>query len=437
MLYSDINNNNEPSVPYQPVPQPTAPVDSVSHWSEDQTMPPTDRIPPYQQPQPTPPPDKRPPSRGLRTGAIIALTVLLAAVFGTGLFAGWQFGHGSSTAVVTPPASSSGQLQSGSNPQPTVPALSSNNLDAVREAVVAKITPTVVQINVTTSQGSAIGSGVIIDKRGYVVTNNHVVDGAQTIQVVMSDGTKLVGKVSGTDPADDLAVVKINPPTNMPVATLGNSSQLKVGEEVLAIGNPLGITQTVTNGIVSALNRTVSEGQGGANLPDAVQTDAPINPGNSGGALVDLQGNLIGIPTLTAIDPEFNAPASGVGFAIPSNRVSFIVPQIIQSGKVTHTGRAALGISAVAVDQTVQFQDNLSVDHGVLISGLVNGGGAQRAGLQVGDVIVQVSNQDVTDTSTLTAVLITKSPGDTVPVTIYRGSQQMTINVTLSELQAG
>ena len=435
MLYSDVNNNNEPPVPYQPVPQSTEPVDSVSHWSADQTMPPTDRIPLYQQPRPTPPPDKRPPARGLRTGAIIALTILIAAVFGTGLFAGWQFGHGSSTAVANPPASS--QLQSGSNTQPSVPALSGNNLESVREAVVAKVTPTVVQINVTTTQGSALGSGVIIDKRGYVVTNNHVVSGAQTIQVVMSDGTKLVGQVSGTDPADDLAVVKINPPANMPVVKLGDSSKLKVGQEVLAVGNPLGITQTVTNGIVSALNRTVPEGQGGANLPDAVQTDAPINPGNSGGALVDLQGNLIGIPTLTAIDPEFNAPASGVGFAIPSNRVNFVVPQIIQSGKVTHTGRAALGISAVPVDQTVQFQDNLSVDHGVMISGLVNGSGAQRAGLQVNDVIVQVNNQDVTDTSTLTAALMTKSPGDTVPVKIYRGSQQMTVNVTLSELQAG
>lgn len=451
MLYSDINND-EPSVPYQPVPQPTTPVDdSVSHWSADQTLPSTARTSPYQQlpPTPTPPPPtpvppanagsraSTAPARGLRTGAIIALTVLIAAVFGTGLFAGWQFGHGSSTITATTPGTTGGQLQTGSNPQPTVPALSGSNLESVREAVVAKVTPTVVQINVTTNQGSAIGSGVIIDKRGYIVTNNHVVAGAQTIQVVLSDGAKLAGQVTGTDPADDLAIVKITPPANMPVATLGNSSQLKVGQEVLAIGNPLGITQTVTNGIVSALNRTVSEGQGGANLPDAIQTDAPINPGNSGGALVDMQGNLIGIPTLTAIDPEFNAPATGVGFAIPSNRVSFIAPQIIQSGKVTHTGRAALGISAVAVDQSVQFQDNLSVDHGVLISGLVPGGGAQKAGLQAGDVIVQVNNQDVTDTSTLTAALMTKSPGEIVPVKIYRGNQQLTVNVTLSELQAG
>jgi S1-C subfamily serine protease len=129
-------------------------------------------------------------------------------------------------------------------------------------------------------------------------------------------------------------VVKINPPANIVVAPLGDSSKLAVGEDVLAIGNPLGNTQTITKGIISALGRNVSE-DGGATLPNVIQTDAPINPGNSGGALVDLQGNLIGIPTLAAIDPEFKTPASGVGFAIASNRVAFIVPQIIQNGSVT------------------------------------------------------------------------------------------------------
>src|SRR5437764_6761375 len=168
----------------------------------------------------------------------------------------------------------------------------------------------------------------------------------------------------------------------MTVATLGDSSQLRVGQEVLAIGNPLGITQTVTNGIVSALGRTVSEGQGGAVIPNAIQTDAPINPGNSGGALVDLQGNLVGIPTLTAIDPEFNTPANGVGFAIPSNRVKSIVPQIIANGHVTHTGRAALGIRATSVDATLAAQDNLAIDHGALIGSLVAGGPPASAGSQ-------------------------------------------------------
>ena len=274
---------------------------------------------PYQEPrEPAPPPV--PPRRrggGLRTGAIIGLILVLVVVFGVGLFAGWEFGRNGSTL-----APGTGQL----------PPLSGTTLDKVREAVVVKVTPAVVQVNVLTQNGGAIGSGVIIDSRGYIITNNHVVNGAQTIQVVLNDGTKLPAQLSGTDPPDDLAVLKIQPPGNMTVATIGDSSQLRVGQEVLAIGNPLGITQTVTNGIVSALGRTVSEGQGGATISNAIQTDAPINPGNSGGALVDLQGNLVGIPTLTAIDPEFNTPANGVGFAIPSNRVKSIISQIIQTG---------------------------------------------------------------------------------------------------------
>jgi S1-C subfamily serine protease len=244
-------------------------------------------------------------------------SLLLAVVFGVGLFAGWEFGRSGITL-----APNAGQL----------PTLTGTTLDKVREAVVAKVTPAVMQVNVLTQNGGAIGSGVVIDSRGYIITNNHVVNGAQTIQVVLYDGTKLPAQLSGTDPLDDLAVLKIQPRGNMTVATLGDSSQLRVGQEVLAIGNPLGITQTVTNGIVCALGRTISEGQGGATISNAIQTDAPINPGNSGGALVDLQGNLIGIPTLTAIDPEFNTPANGVGFAIPSNREKSIVSQFIQTG---------------------------------------------------------------------------------------------------------
>lgn len=261
---------------------------------------------------PAPPPVPRRGS-GLRTGSIVALTLLLAGVFGVGLFAGWQW-------------------RAGTGPAVTIPALTGTDLDKVREAVVAKVSPAVVQVNVLTQSGGAIGSGVIIDPRGYIVTNNHVVNGAQAIQVVLYDGTKVPAQLAGTDARDDLALLKIQPPANMAVATLGDSSQLRVGQEVLAIGNPLGITQTVTNGIVSALGRAISEGQGLATISDAIQTDAPINPGNSGGALVDLQGNLVGIPTLSAIDPEFNTPANGVGFAIPSNRVKSVVAQIIQAG---------------------------------------------------------------------------------------------------------
>jgi S1-C subfamily serine protease len=370
---------------------------------------------------------------GARAGAIVLLVVLLAVIFGVGLFAGWQFGRTSAASGT----GGVGTLEPSTAPTATVPALSSNNIEAVREAVIAKVKPAVVQVNVTTRNGGGIGSGVIIDRRGYIVTNNHVVSGAQSIQVVLYDGTKLTAQLTGTDPADDLAVIKINPRPNMVVATIGDSSKLQVGQDVLAVGNPLGITQSVTNGIVSALNRTVNEGQGGSTIPGAIQTDAPINPGNSGGALVDMQGNLIGIPTLTAIDPEFNTPANGVGFAIPSNRVSFIVPQIIANGHVTHTGRAALGVQVVSVDQTLAAQDNLAVDHGALIANVVPNGAAAAAGLKAGDVIVQIDNTQVTDTNSLGSVLATHNPGDTIAVHIYRGNQQLTINVKLGELQPG
>jgi S1-C subfamily serine protease len=379
----------------------------------------------------TPAPARRRRS-GMRTFSIFLLALVLAVVFGTGLFAGWEFGH--SSATVTPPAPTS-TLQPGSAPTVSVPPLTGTNADAVREAVIAKVRPTVVQVNVTLVNGSGIGSGVIIDKRGYIVTNNHVVSGAQSITVVLYDGTRLPAQLAGTDPTDDLAVIKINPPrSNLAVATLGDSSKLVVGQEVLAIGNPLGNTQTVTNGIISALGRTVTEGQGGAIIPNAIQTDAPINPGNSGGALVDMQGNVIGIPTLAAIDPEFNTPANGVGFAIPSNRVSFIASQIIATGKVEHTGRAELGVQVADVDPTLAAQDNLAVDHGALIVNLVSGGPAAQAGLQAGDVIVQVGSKAVNDTASLGDALSSYNPGQTVPVTVYRGNQQLTVNVKLGEL---
>jgi S1-C subfamily serine protease len=395
-----ISGNNQPENAQQPaLPDGQGPTTAPS---QQENQPPI---------QPGP---RRP-----RLWLAVLMTMLVALLFGGVVFAaGWEFGH------------------AGSAPSGTIPPQSSNTIDAVREAVIAKVSPGVVQINVQTANGSAIGSGVIIDKRGYIVTNNHVVAGARGVEVVFSNGFQERGQIVGTDPADDLAVIKVNPPSHMVVVPLGNSSNLRVGQEVLAIGNPLGNTQTVTNGIISALNRNVTDGPSGAIIPGAIQTDAPINPGNSGGALVNLQGQLIGIPTLAAIDPEFNTPANGVGFAIPSNRVGFIVPQIIQYGRVIHTGRAALGVSVTSVSPLIAAQDNLSVNHGALIAGVVNGGGAAKAGLQVGEVIVQVGNTPVTNATSLGDALIQYSPGQTVAVHIVRGNQQLTINVTLGELQA-
>src|SRR5947209_8829062 len=419
----DPYSDNQSEVAYQAPTQPAMPITA-----------PHQALPGQMQMPPTTPPVNPRRSNGMRTGAILTLSFVLLVVLGVGLFAGWQFGR---TSTSTGGASSNvATLQPGTGPQSTVPALTGNNEQAVREAVIAKVRPAVVEVNVTTQQGGAIGSGVIIDGRGYIVTNNHVVSGAQNMTVTLYDGTNLKAQLVGTDPADDLAVVKINPPSKgLTVATIGDSSKLTVGQDVMAIGNPLGITQTVTHGIISALGRNVSEGQGGATIPNAIQTDAAINPGNSGGALVDMQGNLIGIPTLTAIDPEFNTPANGVGFAIPSNRVNFIATQIIQTGKVTHTGRAALGVRVADVDPNLAAQDNLSVDHGALIVSVVPNGAADQAHLQAGDVIVKIDDKQVTDTASLGDALISKSPGDTVSVQIYRGNQQMTVSVKLGELQ--
>ncbi len=264
------------------------------------------------------PPRKQPRQgrNGLRTGAIIGLILLLIVVFVIGGFAGWVFASAKSSATGT---------------TTTTTTQAATTLDAVRESVAAKVKPSIVEVYVTLTNGAAIGSGVIVDSRGYLVTNNHVVSGALSIQVVFSNGTKEPAQLAGADANYDLAVLKIAVPKGgLTVATLGNSAQLQVGQEVLVIGNPLGETETVTNGIVSALKRNVSEGQGAPTIQNAIQTDAPINPGNSGGALVDLQGNVVGIPTLSAIDPEFNTPANGVGFAIPINRVKTILPQFIQ-----------------------------------------------------------------------------------------------------------
>ena len=354
--------------------------------------------------------------RGLRTGAILLLTLVLVIVFGIGLFAGWQFGSNNAR-----------NLQANSNTDSSAQSLT---IDTAREAVIGKVRPAVVQIDVQTGQGNGLGSGVIIDKRGYIITNYHVIQNATTIDVVLFNSQVLPARLAGGDQPDDLAVLQINPTqTQLTIAVLGDSSRLKVGQSVLAIGNPLGITQTVTSGIVSALERAVST------IPDAIQTDAAINPGNSGGALVDLQGNLVGIPTSMAIDPQFKTPANGVGFAVPSNRVAFIAPQIIASGKVINSGRASLGVKVTDVDPILAAQNGLGTDRGALIVALTPGGPADKAGLNTGDVIVQINNTQVNGTASLSDALVSRKPGDTVAVHIYRDNQQSTFNVKLGELQ--
>jgi S1-C subfamily serine protease len=269
-----------------------------------------------------PMPTAAPPRKPRRGGAIVFLTLVLLVIFSVGLFSGWEFAHGGST-------TQSAVTTTTSQTQSSTTSSSANTIETQQEAAIAKIEPSVVELIVTTAQGQQSGSGVIIDANGDIVTNNHVVNGGQTIRAVLSNGSTVNAQLVGVVAADDLAVVHIAPFSHMVVAQIGNSSKLTVGQEVLAVGNPLGITETATNGIISALNRSVSESASGPTIPNAIQTDAPINPGNSGGALVNLQGQLIGIPTLAAVNTETNTPANGVGFAIPSSLVKTAVAQIL------------------------------------------------------------------------------------------------------------
>src|SRR6266487_3202194 len=286
---------------------------TATHAPAEQDTSPLPLIPPGPK-APLPPQNRQ--GRG---GAILLFTLVLAIIFGVGLFAGLEYA-GSSTGSTTTTKSVA---------TTTTTSSSGSTIETLQETAIAKIEPAVVELDVTTTQGEQIGSGVIIDTKGDIVTNYHIVNGEESITAVLYNGSKVQVQLVGTNTADDLAVVRIQPFANMTVAQIGDSSRLVVGQEVMAIGNPLGITETATKGIVSALNRSVAESTG-TTVSNAIQTDAAVNPGNSGGALINLQGQLIGIPTLTAVNTESNTAANGVSFAIPSNLVQTVVQQILQ-----------------------------------------------------------------------------------------------------------
>jgi S1-C subfamily serine protease len=308
--------------PYQSQPQFSSSA-STGVLERPQTSPEQDAFQPPSTPT-GPLPTAAPPRKPRRGGAMVFLTFVLLIIFGVGLFSGWEFSRGNS-ATTTQSAATTQTTQT----QSSTSSAGANTLQAQQESAIAMIEPSVVELTVTTAQGEQIGSGVIIDANGDIITNNHVVNGEQTIQVSLSSGATESAQLVGVVAADDLAVVRIAPFSHMVVAQIGDSSTLKVGQEVIAVGNPLGITETATHGIVSALNRSVTESSGGPTISNGIQTDAPINPGNSGGALVNLQGQLIGIPTLSAVNTESNTPANGVGFAIPSSLVNTALTQIL------------------------------------------------------------------------------------------------------------
>jgi S1-C subfamily serine protease len=350
-----------------------------------------------------------------------------------GLVAGALIGGGAGAGVaglLDPPASSSSTSASAQNV-----TIKNPETATTATAAAAKAAPSVVTIYVSSGSNSGSGSGVVLTDDGYILTNNHVVTlegaGTGTVQVRSADGTLYDAKVVGTDASSDLAVVKIDA-SGLTPATFANSDKVQVGDIAVAIGAPLGLSNTVTDGIVSATGRAVETGssQDDSTVLDAIQTDAAINPGNSGGALVNGAGEVIGINSAIAtvasggIGGQSQSGNIGVGFAIPSNTAQRIAKELMAKGKAT---RAFLGVST----RTAADDQNSGVGDGAEIVSVQPGTAAADAGLKAGDIVTAVGDRPVTTSTELTAAVRSKAPGSKVALKVKRGNDTTTVDVTL------
>ena len=270
-------------------------------------------------------------------------------------------------------------------------------------------------------RASSLGSGVIVSASGYVLTNHHVVEAADEIEVALADGKKLLAKVVGNDPETDLAVLRVNA-ENLPAITFGSAENLRVGDVVLAIGNPFGVGQTVTGGIVSALGRT---GLGINTFENFIQTDAAINPGNSGGALIDASGNLIGINT--AIFSR-SGGSMGIGFAIPVSTAKVVLDQIVKNGTVT---RGWIGVEVQEITPPVAESFKLGATRGALIAGVLRGGPADKAGVKPGDVLTEVEGKPVADPTSMLNLIAALAPGKPANVKLKRSGNEIDATITV------
>jgi putative serine protease PepD len=410
--------------PYSPDVPPSAALGGQDPW----------RAPdPHGQPPATPPPppqaagDAR---RPRRAGALLTAVALAAGLVGGGAGAAVTAAlddNGSSPAATA----SSGTALEGSGSQADTPAA-----DGSVEAVAAAVLPNVVSIEVTTAQGGAEGTGIVLSSDGLILTNNHVVadaaSGAGSISVTLNDGSTADASIVGRDPVTDLAVIKAQGVSGLTKATLGNSADLDPGEQVVAIGSPLGLQGTVTSGIVSALNRPVRTGddtgtETASTVIDAIQTDAAINPGNSGGPLVNLRGEVVGVNSAIAslgASAGGQSGSIGLGFSIPIDQARTIAKELIDTGSATH---AQLGVSVrdASTGGSSTFSD------GAAVAAVTAGGAAAKAGLTAGDVITKVGNRSVDSADALIAAIRSHRPGDSVVLTYVHDGKNTTSRVTL------
>lgn len=386
--------------------------------------------PAFAVPTPTPPRRER---RGRRVAELGAVAVLAAMLASGGTVAATTLLDDDSGATTTTTAAGDGSGAS------TVPVSDAANSAPDWDAVAETVSPSVVAIGVSGNGGEGEGSGVVWDEEGHVVTNAHVVDGAQQVSVTLADGVTYEAEVTGSDTSTDIAVLRLtDPPDELTPVTLGSSDQLTVGDAVMAIGNPLGLDGTVTTGIVSALDRPVAtqsssegqgqlQGQGTTVVTNAVQTSAAINPGNSGGALVDAAGRLIGINSSIASlgsSASSQSGSIGIGFAIPVDQVKLVADQLVESGTAEH---AFLGVTPADGEAEVGSGSRT----GARVEQVVDGSPAADAGLQEGDVITELDGKAVGGAESLVGLVRAEGVGTSVPVTYVRDGQEQTAQVTL------
>lgn len=358
---------------------------------------------------------------GLLGGVIGAVAVVAALVVG-----GF---------VAMPSSATSGKTGSTgtTSSSQTVTVNSGDSTDTtLANAVAQKALPSVVSINVTTSDGEGVGSGVVLDTDGNILTNYHVIEGAQSISVSTGDAS-YDATVVGSDESSDLAVIKIDAgDAALTPIEVGDSSTLQVGDWVMSLGSPFGLEQSVSTGIVSSLYRStmLQNTSGNTIYTNLIQTDATINPGNSGGALVDDEGKLVGINSLIE---SYSGSSSGVGFAIPGNYAVEVAQKLIAGQTVTH---AYIGGSFQTVTANNARSNSLSVNQGAYVAELADDGPAAQAGIQKGDVITALDDEEITSSDALVLAVRSHSVGDTVTVTLMRGSKQMQVQVTLGSDEA-